>query len=406
MDLLFYGGSIIKNVELKKGIYWVGAIDWNLRDFHGYKTPNGTTYNAYLIVDEKIALLDTVKRPFKKELVDRIRNIVDPSDIDYLVVNHVEMDHSGSFADVTGLLKNAKIVSTKEGKEELFKHHGTDFEIDVVEDGDELSLGSKTLKFIKTPMLHWPDSMMTYVMEDKVIFTSDGFGQHYASSQRFDDEVNEKILYDAAGEYYSNILWLYSPLIKRLVSKILEMGIEIDIIAPDHGIIWRSDPMKIINWYSEWANGRAINKVVLAYDTMWGSTEKMAKAIAEGIMEAGLSVKLMRLKDTEYSYVIKELLDSKALLIGTPTLNNNMLPIMGGFLTYLKGLRPRGKIGGTFGSYGWGGGACNSAEEMLKDAGVNIVAQPLELKWVPTEEELKECHEFGKTFAKKALETI
>ncbi|HOP09493.1 MAG TPA: FprA family A-type flavoprotein, partial [Candidatus Methanofastidiosa archaeon] len=335
-----------------------------------------------------------------------IRNIVEPEKIDYLIVNHVEMDHSGSFPEIVKLLKNARIVATKEGKEELLKHHGKDYDITVVEDGDTISLGNKTLRFIKTPMLHWPDSMMTYVQEDKVIFTSDAFGQHYASTERFDDELDEKTLYDAAGEYYSNILWLYSPLVSRLIEKVMDMGIKLEMVAPDHGIIWRNDPHKPINWYCEWANGKSVNKVLLVYETMWGSTEKMARAIAKGITDQGMNVKLMKLKETEYSYVIKELLGCRGILVGTPTLNNNMFPSMGGFLTYLKGLRPKGRIGATFGSYGWGGGACKAAEEMLDEAGVRIAFPPLELKWVPTAEELEDCYTFGKEFASKAMEKI
>lgn len=396
----------MKEVELKKGIYWVGVIDWNIRDFHGYKTPNGTTYNAYLIVDEKIALIDTVKRSFKDELVKNIRNIVDPEDIDYLIVNHVEMDHSGSFSEIVDLLKNAKIFATSEGRDELVKHHGVNAQIGVLEDGDSLSLGKKTLTFIKTPMLHWPDSMMTYVNEDKVLFSSDGFGQHYASSNRFDDEMDEKVLYDAAADYYSNILWLYSPLVSRLIDKVVGMGIELDMIAPDHGFIWRNDTMKPIGWYNDWANGKTSDRILIVYDTMWESTEKMAKAIANGIKDEGVNVKLMKLKDTENSYVIKELLESKGILVGTPTLNNNMFPSLGSFLTYMKGLRPKNKIGATFGSYGWGGGACNIANNMMEEAGIDMIFPPFEVKWVPTEKELNDCYEHGRKFAKKALEKI
>jgi len=396
----------MKKVELSKGIYWVGVIDWNIRDFHGYKTPNGTTYNAYLIVDEKIALIDTVKKSFKDELVENIRNIVDPEDIDYLIVNHVEMDHSGSFTDIVELLKNAKILATSEGKEELAKHHGVQSEIGVLENMDTLSLGSKTLTFIKTPMLHWPDSMMTYVNEDKILFSSDGFGQHYASSKRFDDEIDEKVLYDAAADYYSNILWLYSPLISRLIDNVAEMGIDLEMIAPDHGFIWRNDTTKPIGWYNDWANGKSSDRILIVYDTMWESTEKMAKAIGDGIKDEGVDVKLMRLKYTENSFVIKELLESKGLLIGTPTLNNSMFPSLGSFLTYMKGLRPKNKIGATFGSYGWGGGACDTANAMMEEAGINMVFPPFEIKWVPTKEELDNCYEHGRKFAKKALETI
>jgi len=391
---------MMNTVEIKKGIYWVGAIDWNIRDFHGYKTPYGTTYNAYLVIDEKIALIDTVKRPFKDEFLARVKEIVDLDKIDYLVVNHVEMDHSGSFPVVAGMLPNATILATEEGREELQKHFGTTNDITVVDDGDSISLGSKTLQFIKTPMLHWPDSMMSYLVEDHVVFSSDAFGQHIASSERFNDEVDPSTLYHVAGDYYANILWLYSPLISRLIERVQSMGIEIDVIAPDHGVIWRDDPTQIVTWYAKWASGAATDRVVIAYDTMWNSTEKMAKAIAEGIQSEGVAVRLMRLRDTEKSYVITEMLESKGVLVGSPTLNNGMYPLVGGFLTYMKGLRPKKKKGAAFGSYGWGGGACAAIEEMLQDSGIDVVREPLELKWVPTSEELASCEEFGREFAR------
>lgn len=390
-------------VGIKKGVYWVGVIDWNLRDFHGYKTPNGTTYNAYLVVDDKVALIDTVKRPFKDELLDKVREIIDLEKIDYLIVNHVEMDHSGSFPLVAKELPNATIFSTEQGKEELLKHHGEGFEIEIVEDGDTLSLGNKTLSFLKTPMLHWPDSMMTYLVEDKILFSSDGFGQHIASSERFDDELDVTFLYKSAGDYFSNILWLYSPLITRLIEKVKDAGISIDIIAPDHGVMWRDNPMRTIQWYAEWSQGKADDSVVIVYETMWESTEKMAKAIAEGIMGAGLSVRLMRMKDTENSYVVREMLGSKGILVGSPTLNNGMFPSIGGLLTYIKGLRPKKKMGATFGSYGWGGGACAATKEMLEQSGIEIVLPSLELQWVPTKQELAECKAFGKEFAEKII---
>ncbi|MHC1604780.1 MAG: FprA family A-type flavoprotein [Candidatus Methanofastidiosia archaeon] len=393
----------MRKIELKKGIYWVGVVDWNIRDFHGYKTPRGTTYNAYLIVDEKIALIDTVKRNFYKEFVERLKKHVDLEKIDYLIVNHVEMDHSGSFPPIVEKLPNATIVSTEEGKAELEKHFGKEFEIKTVSSGDEVSLGKKTLTFIKTPMLHWPDSMMTYIVEDKILISSDAFGQHFASSKRFNDEVEASDIYDAAGDYYANILWLYSPLISRLIKQVVEMGIEIDMIAPDHGFIWRDKPMQIVEWYADWAEGKAKDKVVIVYDTMWGSTEKMANAVADGIMAEGVEVKLMRLKDSENSFVIKELLDSRGLLVGSPTLNNGMFPPVGSFLTYLKGLRPKKKIGACFGSFGWGGGACGAMADIVEQAGIKIILPSLELRWVPTAEELEKCKEFGKKFAREII---
>ena len=386
-------------VELKKGIYWVGVVDWNLRDFHGYKTPNGTTYNAYLVIGEKVALIDTVKRPFRDDFVRSVSSLVPLDRIDYLVVNHVEMDHSGSFPDVARMLPNATVLATPEAKEELAKHFGEVVPIETVEDGQTVSLGSKTLVFVKTPMLHWPDSMMTYVPEDKVLFSSDGFGQHYASSRRFSDEIDEQTLRAAAGDYYANILWLYSPLIARLLSRVAEMGIAIDLIAPDHGFIWRGNTASALEWYGAWSSGTARDKIVIAYETMWNSTEALAKAAAAALADEGFEVRLMRLRDTENSYVLAELLEAKALLVGTPTLNNGMFPSVGGLLTYLKGLRPKKKRGAVFGSYGWGGGGCAAADELVEQAGIARAAPPFEVRWVPTGEELSACADWARGLA-------
>ena len=230
-------------VEIKKGVYWVGALDWNIRDFHGYSTPKGTTYNAYLVIDEKIALFDTVKKPFKNDLIESISKIIDPGRIDYLVVNHVEMDHSGAVPDIVELVGPEKVVCSPMGKKALMDHYDRpDWPYHVVETGHTLKLGKKTVSFLETRMLHWPDSMMSYIPEDRLLLSSDGFGQHWATSQRFDDEVDAPELFDHAAKYYANILLLFSPLVQKLIAKVVEMGLDIDMIAPDHGLIWRKDP--------------------------------------------------------------------------------------------------------------------------------------------------------------------
>ena len=241
-------------VEIKKNVYWVGALDWNIRDFHGYSTPKGTTYNAYLVIDEKIALFDTVKIPFKKDLIENISRIIDPGRIDYLVVNHVEMDHSGSMPDIVDLVRPEKVVCSPLGKKALIDHYNReDWPYQVVESGQTLKLGKKTVNFLETRMLHWPDSMMSYIPEDRLLMSSDGFGQHWATSQRFDDEVDAAELFHHAGKYYANILLLFSPLVQKLLAKVVEMGLDIDMIAPDHGLIWRKDPEGIIGAYQKWS---------------------------------------------------------------------------------------------------------------------------------------------------------
>lgn len=387
---------------LKDGIYWVGAVDWNIRDFHGYVTNRGTTYNAYLIQDEKTALIDTVKKVFSEELIRHIEEITSFDKIDYIIVNHVEMDHSSSLQTIAKKAKNARIFSSVRGKDEIIKHYGPDFErIETVKTGDEISLGKKTLRFVEAPMLHWPDSMFTYVVEDKVLMPNDAFGQHLASSERFDDEVDQHILMEEATIYYANILMALAPLITRKIQEVVAMKIPIEIIAPSHGIIWRKDPMKIVNAYLAWSAAENKKKVVIVFDTMWGSTDKMAEAIAEGVGSEGVDAKIVKLRASPNSEAVTEILESKAVLVGSPTLNNGMFPTLGSFLTYITGLRPKAKIWGFFGSYGWGGGAVKTMIKTAKEAGFDVVEPGLEIKFVPTEEELKKCFEFGQQIAQK-----
>ncbi|RPJ04371.1 MAG: MBL fold metallo-hydrolase, partial [Deltaproteobacteria bacterium] len=259
-------------VELKKGIYWVGAIDWNVRDFHGYSTPYGTTYNAYLILDEKNVLVDTVKAPFYLEMLGRISEIIDPSKIDYVIANHVENDHSGALPQLVDRVGTPTVITTERGRKGLEKYFQKSLKWRIVKTGDALSTGHRTLSFIEAPMLHWPDSMFTYLKEDRVLLPNDAFGQHFASVQRFEDEVEEGVMRHAA-KYYANILWPLAPLILRKVDEVVKMGIPIDMIGPSHGLIWRKDPGRIIQAYVDWSQGKANRKILVVYDTMWGSTE-------------------------------------------------------------------------------------------------------------------------------------
>jgi len=387
--------------KLTENIHWVGVVDWNLRDFHGYVTRRGTTYNAYLISDEKTALIDTVKHTFSSELLRNICEIVDPEKIDYIIVNHVEMDHSSSLPVITKYAKNATIIASQRGKDAIIEHYGTDFHIQTVKTGDELKLGKRTLRFVEAPMLHWPDSMFTYVVEDKILMPNDAFGQHLATSERFDDEVDEHVLMEEAKTYYANILMPFAPLITRKIQEVVQMGIPIAMIAPSHGIIWRSDPSKIIKAYSDWSAGVSKNKVVIVYDTMWGSTDKMARAIAEGATSEGVDVKLLKLRASDLSEVMTEILDAKAVVVGSPTLNNGMFPTLGSFLTYATGLKPKGKLWSFFGSYGWGGGAVRGMAEMARKAGFEVHEPSIEVKYVPDQEDLKKCFEFGQQIAAK-----
>ncbi len=386
-------------VAIAEDIFWVGVVDWNLRDFHGYTTTRGTTYNAYLILDQKTVLVDTVKHTFAKELVNNIQDVTDFDKIDYIVVNHVEMDHSSALPMIAEKAKNATIIASEKGKGAIICHYGDHFNIQTVKTGDQLRLGDRTLTFVEAPMLHWPDSMFTYVTPDKILMPNDAFGQHLASSQRFDDEVDEHVLMEEAAKYYANILMPLGQLITRKIQEVTELGVAPTMIAPSHGIIWRSNPSRIVNAYLQWSEGKAKRKISIVYDTMWGSTDKMAHAIADGAISQGTEVKLMKLRATDLTEVVTQILDSKAVIVGSPTLNNQMLPTLGQFLTYLTGLKPKGKVWGFFGSYGWGGGAVRGMAEMAKKAGFEIHEPGIEVKYIPKAEDLQKCSEMGKQIA-------
>ena len=390
----------MSKIQLAEGIYWVGAIDWNIRDFHGYSTHRGSTYNAYLIVDEKIALIDTVKASFFPEMMRRVKEIVDPLKIDYLISNHVEMDHSGSIPMILAECKNAQLITcAKFGEAGLRKHFCLEGPMTAVKEGSELDLGKRKLVFVPIPMLHWPDSMVTYSPKDEILFSSDAFGQHLASSGRFDDEVDPAALMQEATKYYANILMPFGHLIPPVAEKLSKLAIK--IIAPSHGIIWRSDPGKIVSAYADWSAGKAKHKALVIYDTMWQSTAKMAEAITEGLMAEGVEVRHYKLTGSDKSDIMTEVLDAEVVVVGSPTLNNGMFPSVATFLCYLKGLKPKGKIGATFGSYGWAGGATKAVRQEMEQAGISLVVPDLSLRWVPDPSEIAQCVDFGREIAKR-----
>lgn len=394
-------------IEIMKNVHWVGALDWDVRDFHGYLTRKGTTYNNFLVKDEKVALFDTVRKPFYSEMMHNVRRVIDPARIDYIVVNHVEMDHSGSLPQVIDEVKPEKVFCSPKGKEALIEHfHREDWPFEVVESGTEISLGKRTVSFLETRMLHWPDSMFSYLKEDKLLISSDAFGQHWATSERFEDEVDEPELMRHAAKYFANILLPYSNLVLKLISDVTDMGLEIDMIACDHGLMWRHDPGKIIGAYARWSRQEAARKAVIVYDTMWHSTETMARAIYDGLIQEGVSVKMMNLKQDHRSDVMTELLDAKALVVGSSTLNNNMLPAMGDFLTYMKGLKPRHKLGAAFGSYGWSGEAVKHMNKMLEDAKVDVIDAGVKARYVPDHQALGPCVELGKKIGRAINDSV
>lgn len=385
-------------VELKQGIFWVGAIDWHIRDFHGYSTHKGTTYNAYLVIGKKIALVDTVKAPFYGEMLERIRNVIAPEMIDYLVINHVEMDHSGSLPLIKEILPKVEILCSPRAEEELKQHYGEEIPLKVVKTGDVLELGEKTLTFVEVPMVHWPDSMVTYVKEDKVLLPNDAFGQHMATSERFDDELGWEIIRPELAKYYANIVMPYGA----QVSKALEAlkGIEIEVIGPSHGLIWRKHIPQLLATYERWAKGETEKRALIVYDTMWGSTEKMAMAIYRGLTKEGIPAKIYRLSNSDKSDIVKELLEARGLLLGSPTLNNGLFPTVAEFSTYIKGLRPKGRIAAVFGSYGWGAGATKTLAADLQAAGMEVV-EDLQVKFIPIGEKLDKCEMLGREVALK-----
>jgi len=382
----------MNKIELKPGVYSVGVVDWNLRNFHSYSIHNGATYNAYLIIDEKIALIDTVMAPFANELLDRISEVVDPADIDYVISNHVEMDHSGAIPAVMMAAKNAVLVtSDPNGLKGLIAHYGASYQYHEVKAGDILSLGKRTLTFVATPMLHWPDNMVTYCPEEKILFSNDAFGQHYISNKNFDDEGDiSEILYETKN-YYANILMPFGSQAKKALSVV--EGLDLDMIAPSHGVIWRSYVKQVLEAYHTYTDGVTDNTAIVIYDSMWHSTESIAHSIVEGFSRKGIKSLLFNLKVCELSDIITEVLTARYLVVGSPTLNNNIMPNVGALLTYLKGLSPKGKKGFAFGSYGWGGQSIGIVNQTLVDMGVEIIMEPIKINYIPSKEQLLEIEE-------------
>ena len=391
----------MKPIEIAEGIFEVGATDWNIRDFHGYSTKEGTTYNAYLIIDEKITLIDTVKKDFADDMLYKINQIIDPKKIDYVISNHTEMDHSGGLPRIMHKVGEDKpLYCSKVGHKNLSRHFLQAWNYQPVENGSELSLGKRTLTFLETRMLHWPDSMFTYAKEDKILFSSDAFGQHYAGLERFDDQINEAIM-PHAKKYFANILLLYAPLILKLVDKVTEMELELKMICPDHGIMWWKDPTNIINAYVEWSQQKPKRKALVVYDTMWHSTEMMANAIVDTLGQEGVEAKPMHLRTWHRSDIITEVLDAGAVMIGSPTLNNGLFPTVSDFLTYMKGLKPKNKLGAAFGSYGWSGEAVKLINKELEDMKFEVIDPGVRAEFVPDQASLEACQELGKKIAEK-----
>ena len=380
-----------KAIQISENIFWTGAVDWSMRNFHGYETSRGSSYNAYLILDEKITLIDTVKETFTDELIARISSVVDPAKINVIVSSHVEPDHSGAIKKISALCPDAEIITTNpNGLKGLTARYGK-LNYRAVKAGDEISIGKRTLKFVPTPMLHWPDSMVTYCPEEKILFSNDAFGQHLAASMRFDDENNLTTVLAEAKKYYANILMPFGKQAQTAL-KILG-GLDLRMIATGHGVIWRTNIDKILDCYKSWSAGDVSERAVVVFDSMWHSTEMIARTITEAFAQRNIPAAFYDIKTTPLSDIVTDIFTSKYLAVGSPTINNQMMPTIAAFLCYLKGLRPVNHKAFAFGSYGWGGQSIGYVEDELKAAGCEIIMEKIRVANVPTAQQLDDITE-------------
>jgi anaerobic nitric oxide reductase flavorubredoxin len=393
------------SVRVKNNIHWVGKIDWELRKFHGdeYSTHRGSTYNSYLIKEEKNALIDTVWAPFSNKFVENLSKQVELTKIDYIIANHAEIDHSGALPELMRHVPETPIYCTKNGIKSLKGHYHQDWNFNVVKTGDRLSLGQKELIFIEAPMLHWPDSMFCYLTQDNVLFSNDAFGQHYASEYMFNDLVDQNELFNECIKYYANILTPFSPLVTKKIKEVLSFNLPLDIICTSHGIIWRDKPEQIVERYLQWADNYQENQITLIYDTMWNGTRVMAEKIANGISDADkkVNVKLFNLAKTDKNDVITEIFKSKAILVGSPTINKGILVSVAGIFEEIKGLQFKKKKAAAFGCYGWSGESTKIISDNLASAGIELVDDGVKVMWNPDNENINKCIEYGKLFAGK-----
>lgn len=389
-----------KAVKMTDRVYWVGAIDWGIREFHGYSTRRGTTYNAYLVLADKPTLIDTVKAPFRDELMSRVASVIEPRDIHTMVSNHSEMDHTGALPAAVAEIEPDRVLASPMGVKALARHF-PGLDVSPVRDGQTVSLGDMALTFYETRMLHWPDSMICHLAGEEVLFSQDAFGMHLASSERFDDLLDPAILNQEAAKYYANILMPFSPLVEKLLARVGELALPIRLVAPDHGPVWRTGLAGILDSYGVWAARRPTRKAVVAYDTMWQSTALMARAIADGLAAGGSTVALAPLRSSTRSDVVTETLDAGALMVGSPTMNNNLFPTVADLLVYLRGLKPRNLLGAAFGSYGWSGEAVEQVATGLREAGVELVEEGLRAQYVPDGEALESCRALGERVAER-----
>ena len=386
--------------QITKKVLHVGKIDWELTHFHGdeLSTFRGSSYNSYLIRDEKTVLIDTVWQPYDREFVSRLKQEIDLNEIDYIVMNHNEVDHSGALPELMREIPGTPIYCTKKGEAIIHGHYHQDWNFVNVKTGDTLPIGASTLTFIEAPMLHWPDTMFTYMSGENILFSNDGFGQHFASESLFNDAVDEAAMMYEAEKYFVNILNPFCTMVSKKVQQILSMNLPIDMICPSHGVIWKDNPMQIVEKYLLWADAYQENQITLVYDTMWQSTRKMAEAIAEGIREADhtITVKLFNVAHEDKNDVLTEVFRSKAVLVGSPTINNGYSFAIAGLLEMMRGLKFKKKKAAAFGSYGWSGEAVKLMNERLTEAGFQLFDEGINTTWVPSDEAHDSCKAYGR----------
>ncbi len=387
--------------KITESVQWVGKTDWELRKFHGneYSTHRGSTYNSYLVRDEKTALIDTVWKPFAGEFVNNLKKEIDLKDIDFVVANHAEIDHSGALPELIREIPDVPVYCTKNGIASLKGHYHGDWNFNPVKTGDRISLGSKELIFVEAKMLHWPDSMFCYLTEENILFSNDAFGQHYATEELFNDRVDRCELYQEAVKYYANILTPFSALVTRKIDELLSLKLPVDIICPSHGVIWRDNPLQIVEQYKKWADSYKEDQVSIIYDTMWNATKRIAEAVAAGIKKTNpqTRIKLFKVSESDSNDVITEVFKSKAVIAGSPTINRGILTSMAAILEEIRGLGFKGKKAAAFGSYGWSGESPGLIDSRLKDAGFQMMGEPLKISWNPDESQLQESLKWGET---------
>ncbi|WP_313164821.1 anaerobic nitric oxide reductase flavorubredoxin [Sedimentibacter sp.] len=386
-------------------VSWIGKIDWELNRFHGdeYSTHKGSSYNSYLIRDEKTVLIDTVWKPFSKEFVANLKKEVDLNKIDYIIMNHNEVDHSGGLVDLMREIPDTPIYCTKNGAKIIKGHYHQDWNFVEVKTGDTLDIGKNKLVFVEARMLHWPDSMMTYMSGENILFSNDAFGQHYASELMYNDKVDQEELFNEALKYYANILTPFSKFVVSKIEEVVALNIPISMICPSHGIIWRDNPLQIVNKYVEWAKSYKENQITIIYDTMWNGTRRMAEAIAEGIKskDKDVAIKLFNCAKRDKNDIITEVFKSKMILVGSSTINNGILSSVASLLEMIKGLKFTDKKAAAFGSYGWSGESVKIITEELKESKFEVISEGIKELWNPDEDAINRCKEFGASLTQK-----